>query len=186
MRKFLLFGIIVGIAVLAVFTGNKQVLEAKEKERDLAHLSYIPVVRVGEQQLEIYEYGQCKKGSNKEEKTEIGPRSCDTVTEEEALNGKTAESFNKESVLTIKNIEPSGELEDKAGPAQGVRRRVSGGYTKDGQSLGPGDIKLIVKDMKDEFLETVMLPKEPGYYVGRINFSTPSGNKDYVYHFYYK
>ncbi|MGG1679632.1 hypothetical protein ACIFOT_28520 [Neobacillus sp. NRS-1170] len=186
MRRYFLFGVIVGIAVLAVFLGNKQMLEAKEKEKDLAHLNYIPIVRVGEKQLEIYEYGQCKKGSNKEEKAEIGPRSCDTVTEEEALNGKTAELFNKESVLTIKNIEPSGELEDKAGPANGVRRTVSGGYTKDGKSLGPKEIKFIVKDMKDEFLETVMLPKDPGYFVGRIELSTPSGNKNYVYHFYYK
>jgi hypothetical protein len=187
MRRFLLFGVIVGIAVIVVFLGNKQLLEAKEKERDLAHLSYIPVVRVGEQRLEIYEYGQCKKGSNnKEEKAEIGPRSCDTVTEEEALKGKTAELFNKDAVLTIKNIKPSGELEDKSGPAGGVRRIVSGGYIKDGMSMGPADIKLVIKNLKDEYIETVMLPKEPSYYVGRINLSTPSGDKDYVYHFYYK
>jgi hypothetical protein len=186
MKRYFLFVVIVGIAALVVFLGYKQVLEKKEKERDLAHLKYIPIVRVGEQQVEIYEYGQCKKGSNKEKKAEIGPSSCETVTEEEALKGKTSASFDKEAVLTIKNIEPSGELEDKSGPNGGVRRTVSGGYTKDGKSLGPGEIKLVIKDMKDEFLETVMLPKEPGYYVGRINLSTPSGNKNYVYHFYYK
>lgn len=186
MRRYLLFGVMVGLVALVAFLGYKQVLEKKEKERDLAYLNYVPVVRVGEQRLEIYEYGQCKKDSNKEERTEIGPSSCDTVTEEEALKGKTAESFNQESVLTIKNIEPSGELEDKAGPNGGVRRIVSGGYTKDGKSLGPGEIKFSVKHMKDEFLETVMLPKEPGYFVGRINLSTPSGNKNYIYHFYYK
>jgi hypothetical protein len=186
MKRYFLFGVIVCIAALVVFLGYKHVLETKEKERDLAYLNYIPIARVGEQQLEIYEYGQCKKGSNKEEKAEIGPSSCDTVTEEEALKGKTAASFNKEAVLTIKNIKSSGELEFKDGPANGVRRIVSGGYTKDGNSLGPTEIKFIDKDMKDEILETVMLPKEPGYYVGRITLSTPSGNKNYVYHFYYK
>jgi hypothetical protein len=183
MRRYFLVGVIVG---LVACLGYKQVLEAKESKLDLAHLSYIPTVRVGEHQLEIYEYGQCKKDSNKEKKAEIGPSSCETVTEEEALKAKTAESFNKESVLTIKNIQPSGELEDKAGPAGGVRRTVSGGYTKDGMSLGPNDIKLIDKDMKEEFLETVILLKDPGYFVGRINLSTPSGNKNYIYHFYYK
>ncbi|WHY77268.1 hypothetical protein QNH20_24875 [Neobacillus sp. WH10] len=186
MRRYFLFGVIVGIAALVVFLGYEQVLEAKERERDLAHLNYIPIVRVGEQQLEIYEYGQCKEDSNKEEKAEIGPSSCDSLTEEEALKGKTAASFNKESELTIKNIKPSGELEFKGGPANGVRRIVSGGYTKDGKSLGPNEMKIIVKDMKDEFLETVTLPKDPGYFVGRITLSTPSGNKNYVYHFYYK
>jgi hypothetical protein len=67
-----------------------------------------------------------------------------------------------------------------------VRRTVRGNYTKDGQSMGPGDIKIDVKGMKDEYLETITLPKEPGYYVGRILFDTPSGDKSYVYHFYYK
>jgi hypothetical protein len=186
MRKYLFIVIIIGIAALAVFFVNKQVLEAKERELDLAHLNYIPIVRVDEQQLEIYEFGHCKEGSIKEANAQTGPRSCERVTEEEALEGTNAVSFDKESVLTIKNIMPSGELKDKDGPNNGVRRTLSGGYTKDGKSLGPGDVKFTVKEMQDEFLETVMLPKEPGYFVGRIGLSSPSGNKDYVYHFYYQ
>jgi hypothetical protein len=186
MSRSFLIGIIVGIAALAVFSGYKQVLEAKEREKDLSFLNYIPTVSLGEQQVELYEFGQCKEGSRKEDKERTGPSSCDTLTEEEALQGKTAVSFGKESVLKIKNILPSGELESKEGPANGVRRRVGGGFTKDGQSLGPNDIKLIYKDMKNEFLETVMLPKDPGYFLGRITLSTLSGNKNYVYHFYYQ
>jgi hypothetical protein len=186
MRKYLFIVIIVGIAALAVFFVNKQVWEAKEKERDLTFLKYIPIVRVDEQQIEIYEFGQCKEGSIKEANAQTGPSSCDRVTEEEALEGTNAVSFGKEPVLTIKNIMPSGELKDKEGPNGGVRRIVSGSYSKDGKSLGPGDIKSIVKEMQDELLKTVMLPKDPGYFVGRIGLSTPSGNKDYVYHFYYQ
>jgi hypothetical protein len=185
MKRLFLFGFIVVIAALSVLFGYKQVLEAKEIQKDLAHLDHVPIVRVGVHQIELYEYGQCKEESEKKENAGPG-NSCDTVTEEEALEGKTAVAFNKEFELTIKTIKPSGELEFKDGPAGGVRRTVSGGYTKDGQSLGPGEIKFLTKDLKDEFIDTVILPKEPGYFVGRIDLSTPSGNKNYVFHFYYK
>ncbi|WNF22750.1 hypothetical protein [Mesobacillus jeotgali] len=186
MKKVMLLGFIAAAAGLMIFTGYERMLEAKEQEKDFVHLNYLPVVRVGEQKLKLYEYGQCKEVSEKEEKTEVGPSSCENVTEEEALEGKIAAEFDIGSKLTVKKIMPSGELEFKEGPGGGVRRSVSGGYTKDGHSLGPGEIKLIFKDFKNEYLETVILPKEPGYFVGRIDLGTPSGHKNYVFHFYYR
>lgn len=186
MKRVLLLVFIAAAAGLSIFIGYEQMLEAKEREKDLEHITYLPVVTVGEQKLELYDYGQCKEESVEEEEKEIGPSSCENVTEEEALEGKKAAVFEIGSELIIKKIMPSGELEFKEGPAGGVRRTVSGGYTKDGNSLGPGDIKLIYKDLKNEYIETVILPKEPGYFVGRIDLGTPSGHKNYVFHFYYK
>ncbi|MBS8265612.1 hypothetical protein DYI25_14380 [Mesobacillus boroniphilus] len=185
MKRVFLIVCIAAAAGFSVFIGYEQMLEAKEREKDLEHITYLPVVTVGDQKLKLYEYGQCKEESGEEEETEFGPSSCENVTEEEALEGKTAAVFEIGSELTIKKIMPSGELEFKEGPARGVRRTVSGGYTKDGKSLGPADIKLIYKDLENEYLETVILPKEPGYFVGRIDLGTPSGHKNYVFHFNY-
>lgn len=150
--------------------------EKAEAKKDQTYLDYDPTINVDGQQIELYEFGDCVKTDEKE-------GSCERVTEEEALKGKTASTFKQGAVLEIKNIESSGKVEDNNSPTGGVRRIGSFSLTRDGQSLGPGDIATTVKELDGEYIETMELPSEPGYYTGVLDNSTPTGSKNYVFHF---
>jgi hypothetical protein len=156
--------------------------EKAETKKDKSYLDYVPTISVAGQQIELYEFGDCI--SNDDNKDKEGPGSCERVTEEAALKGKTAATFEKGAVLEINNIEPSGELEDKNSPTGGVRRIGSFALARDGESLGPGDINTEYKELGGgEYIETMVLPSEPGYYTGVLDNSTPTGSKNYVFHF---
>jgi hypothetical protein len=156
--------------------------EKAEAKKDMSYLDYVPTISVAGQQIELYEFGDCVSSDENADKD--GPGSCERVTEEAALKGKTAATFEKGAVLEIKNIEPSGELEDKNSPTGGVRRIGSFALARDGESLGPGDINTEYKELGDgEYTETMELPSQPGYYTGVLDNSTPTGSKNYVFHF---
>ncbi|MGV2939557.1 hypothetical protein AB5I83_08205 [Mesobacillus sp. LC4] len=186
MNKKILFSFLGVLVVLLSVAGYKQVIEAKEKELDMQYLNHIPTVLYDDLQLELYEYGQCKEDTREDREKEpsvVEPSSCETVTMEEALAGKQADTFDSGKTLTVKSRKPSGELEDNKGPADGVRRTSSGGFTKDGASLGPDDVKITDLVSEDQIVSTVVLPDAPGYYTGNMDISTPSGTKQFVYHF---
>ena len=186
MNKRILFSFLGVLVVLLSMAGYKQVIVAKEKELDMQYLNHIPTVLYDDLQLELYEYGQCKEDTKEDHEKEpsvIEPSSCETVTMEEALAGKEAVTFDAGKTLTVKSQRPSGELAEKNGPGNGLRRTSSGGFTKDGASLGPGDIKIMDLVSEDQIISTIVLPDAPGYYTGNMDFGTPSGTKQFVYHF---
>lgn len=186
MNRRILLSFLGVLVVLLSMAGFKQVIVAKEKELDMQYLNHIPTVLYDDLQLELYEYGQCKedeKEDNEKEPAKVEPGSCESVTMEEALAGREAVTFDAGKTLTVKSKKPSGELKGNKGPSEGVRRTSSGGYTKDGDSLGPGDVIITDKESGDQIISTIELPNAPGYYTGKIDFSTPSGEKHFVYHF---
>ncbi|MBS8265611.1 hypothetical protein DYI25_14375 [Mesobacillus boroniphilus] len=150
--------------------------EKAEAKKDQSYLDYVPTITVDGQKIELYEFGDCIKKDEEED-------SCVRVTEEEALKGKTASTFDQGAELEIKNVQSSGEVEDKNSPTGGVRRIGSFSLSRDGESLGPGDIATTVKELDGEYIETMKLPSEPGYYTGVLDNSTPTGSKNYVFHF---
>jgi hypothetical protein len=183
MNKIFYYGLLSAFLTLLGFSGFSKVIDAKEKERDMVYLKYVPTVTVDERKIEVYEFDQCKEVQEVKEKNPPEPSSCDRVTKEEAVAGQPVKTFKRGSLIEIKNIQSSGELPDKSGPFAGVRRTGTSVFTKDGQSLGPADVKLTYKDLNEEYSESVQLPDEPGYYVGEIYNATPSGSKSYVFHF---
>ncbi|MGG3560638.1 hypothetical protein ABES03_03330 [Neobacillus rhizosphaerae] len=75
------------------------------------------------------------------------------------------------------------EVQDENTPRDKIIGNWGLSLSKDGQNLGPVDIKSTSKHTKERNIETIKLPDEPGYYVGQISIGTPSGRIEYVFKF---